>query len=58
MTSLGAYEAQTPEELSFPKGANMFVAAQAGDKHWKGVYNGKAGLIPMHMVSSPHLTLL
>lgn len=30
----------------------MFVAAKANDKFWKGVFNGKAGLIPMHMVRS------
>eukprot|EP00038_Savillea_parva_P018320 m.23072 g.23072 ORF g.23072 m.23072 type:complete len:242 (+) comp4051_c0_seq1:2070-2795(+) len=48
--ALGNYEAQNDEELSFPKDANMFVAAKHNDKFWKGVYNGKAGLIPMHMV--------
>lgn len=42
-----AYEApEGSEELSFPKGAKMFVVAKVNDKHWKGVYNGVAGLIP------------
>ena len=41
-----AYEAANEEELSFPKGAKMFVVGEESATHWKGVYGGKAGLIP------------
>lgn len=36
--ALGDYTAASEEELSFPKGASMFVAAKHNDKFWKGVY--------------------
>eukprot|EP00049_Salpingoeca_infusionum_P005500 m.92787 g.92787 ORF g.92787 m.92787 type:complete len:244 (-) comp12990_c0_seq2:5540-6271(-) len=45
-----AYEAQTEEELSFPADVSMFVVARESEKYWKGVYDGKAGLIPSECV--------
>ncbi|EGD82634.1 hypothetical protein PTSG_11992 [Salpingoeca rosetta] len=39
------YEAVAEEELSFPKGAVMFVVARESEKYWRGVYEGKSGLI-------------
>jgi hypothetical protein len=41
--ALGDYTAANEEELSFPKGASMFVAAKHNDKYWKGVY-----VVPHH----------
>lgn len=37
-------------ELSFPKDAVMFVVAKVSETHWKGVWDGKAGLIPVALV--------
>jgi len=46
-----AHEApEGSEELSFPKDAVMFVVARASPQHWKGVWQGKAGLIPAEKV--------
>ncbi len=42
--------AKGSEELSFPKDAVMFVVAQGNPQHWKGVWEGKAGLIPASKV--------
>eukprot|EP00039_Didymoeca_costata_P018443 m.333477 g.333477 ORF g.333477 m.333477 type:complete len:237 (+) comp17151_c1_seq1:115-825(+) len=46
--SIAKYDAQPSddgEELSFPKDAVMFVVARHSEKYWKGVWQGKAGLI-------------
>lgn len=51
------YEAKNDDQLSFPLGAVMFVVARVDDAWWKGVYQGKAGLIPASHVqdaSKPH----
>jgi hypothetical protein len=42
--------AEGSDELSFPKDAVMFVVAQISPQHWKGVWEGKAGLIPTSKV--------
>lgn len=44
--TIAMYEAQSEEELSFPSGAVLFVVSRVDDKWWKGVYEGKAGLVP------------
>jgi len=38
--------AEGSEELTFPKDAVMFVVAKVSNEYWKGVWQGKAGLIP------------
>merc|ERR1719183_1658983 len=46
-----AHEApEGSEELSFPKDAVMFVVAKVSPQHWKGVWQGKAGLVPADKV--------
>lgn len=44
--AIRAHEATNEKELSFPAGCVMFVIGKDGD-YWKGVYQGKSGLIPM-----------
>ena len=46
------YEAKADDELSFPLGATMFVAARLDADWWMGVYNGKNGKIPTSHVQS------
>ena len=51
MEALGTYEARAEGELSFERGAVIFVVLKnPNERMWKGVYNGNVGLFPRAMV--------